>query len=190
MESITRKTMLYKSGLGFFCVNHVQGCSHGCLYPCYAYMMAHTYGRAKTYAEWRKPKLVANAVELLTKELDRMKEKPESVQLCLTTDPFMLGYPEVSSMSLKLIEVLNSRGIPCSPFSARASSQPILPTGIASPCDNTCGISLISLDEKFRSGWEPGAAPYADRVAALKVLHDNGLKNPSPYRAVSDPEYH
>ena len=41
--------MLYKSGLGFFCVNHVQGCGHGCLYPCYAYMMAHTYGRAKTY---------------------------------------------------------------------------------------------------------------------------------------------
>ncbi len=78
MDSITRKTMLYKSGLGFFCVNHVQGCSHGCLYPCYAYMMAHTYGRAKTYAEWRKPKLVANAVELLTKELERQKKSPNS----------------------------------------------------------------------------------------------------------------
>jgi len=68
VDSITRKTMLYKSGLGFFCVNHVQGCSHGCLYPCYAYMMAHTYGRAKTYAEWRATQLVVHVRRLLTKD--------------------------------------------------------------------------------------------------------------------------
>lgn len=50
MDTIIRKTLLYRSGLGFHCVNHAQGCGHGCLYPCYAYMMAHSYGRAKTYA--------------------------------------------------------------------------------------------------------------------------------------------
>ena len=46
MDTITRTTLLYRSGLGFYCVNHAQGC----LYPCYAYMMAHSYGRAKTSA--------------------------------------------------------------------------------------------------------------------------------------------
>ncbi len=30
MEQIRRKSLLYRSGLGFWCVNHVQGCAHGC----------------------------------------------------------------------------------------------------------------------------------------------------------------
>lgn len=77
METVTRKSLLYKSGLGFFCVNHVQGCAHGCLYPCYAEKKVH-------------------------------------------------------------------------------------------------GISLVSLDEDFRRRWEPGAAPYADRVAAIEALHEAG----------------
>lgn len=175
MDNITRKTMLYKSGLGFFCINHVQGCSHGCLYPCYAYMMAHSYGRAKTYAEWCSPKLVVNAADVLAKELDRLKKKPDSVHLCLTTDPFMAGHPEVTDMSLKLIALLNARGIACSIL-----TKGVLPEALADrnrfPGDNTCGISLISLNEEFRRRWEPGAAPYADRVAALEVLHDGGIK--------------
>jgi hypothetical protein len=33
METIERKTLLNKSGLGFWCINAVQGCSHGCRYP-------------------------------------------------------------------------------------------------------------------------------------------------------------
>lgn len=33
--------MLYKTGVeyGDYTMNHVQGCAHGCLYPCYAYML-------------------------------------------------------------------------------------------------------------------------------------------------------
>ena len=45
MEYINRKSLIYKSGLGFYCINHVQGCYHGCRYPCYAYMMAQSHGR-------------------------------------------------------------------------------------------------------------------------------------------------
>ena len=50
MDKIIRKTLLYRSGLGFHCVNHAQGCGRGFLYPYYVYMMVHSYGRAKTYA--------------------------------------------------------------------------------------------------------------------------------------------
>ena len=38
------------------------------------------------------------------------------------------------------------------------------------------GITLISLDEDYREKIEPGAASYADRLAALKALHDAGCK--------------
>lgn len=45
MKTIIRKTMLYKTGVeyGDYTVNHVQGCSHGCKYPCYAMMLAKRY---------------------------------------------------------------------------------------------------------------------------------------------------
>ena len=175
MEEITRKSLLYRSGLGFYCINHVQGCSHGCRYPCYAWMMARSHGRVGSYDEWCRPKLVANAEELLTKELDRLRSKPDSIHLCLTTDPFMYGYPQVTEMSLRLIALINSRGIACS-ILTKGSIPVDLADNDRFPADNIHGISLVSLDEGFRREWEPGAAPCAERIGALRVLHDYGCK--------------
>lgn len=42
--------------------------------------------------------------------------------------------------------------------------------------DNEYGITLISLDEKYREKMEPYAAPYQQRIDALKALHDSGCK--------------
>lgn len=178
MESITRKKLLYRSGLGFWCVNAAQGCSHGCRYPCYAFMMGRSYGRTSSYEEWCRPKLVSNAAELLEKELapgrgGRRKELPERVHFSLTTDPFMVGWPEIQATSLRLIEILNAHGIPASVL-----TKGRLPAELADrgrfPCDNDYGISLVSLDEAFRERWEPGAAPYAERIAALRALAEAG----------------
>ncbi|MDP3178342.1 MAG: radical SAM protein [Spirochaetaceae bacterium] len=175
MERITRKTLLYKSGLGFMCINHAQGCSHGCLYPCYAYAMARSYGRAASLEEWRSPKLVENAEEILARELKRKREKPECVHLCLTTDPFMVGFPEVGEMSCRLISLLNSFGV-----RASVLTKGEFPEELADeheyPADNIYGISAISLDEDFRRRGEPGAAPYARRIASLERLHDRGRR--------------
>ena len=41
---------------------------------------------------------------------------------------------------------------------------------------NEFGITLISLDEDFRKQYEPGAAPYSDRIARLRFLHNKGFK--------------
>lgn len=173
MEEITRKSLLYKSGLGFWCINHVQGCSHGCRYPCYAWMMAHSRGRAETYADWCRPAIVADAEELLSKELNRMRVRPDTIHLCLTTDPFMYGFPDVTALTLRLIELINSYGIRCSTL-----TKGVMPVELADtsrfPVTNTHGISLVSLSEEFRERWEPGAAPYCDRIGALHELHDYG----------------
>lgn len=87
----------------------------------------------------------------------------------------MKGYPEVSEMSLKLISFINSYGIQCSVLSKGA-----LPAALADPEqfseDNIFGISLVSLDEGFRERWEPGAVAYADRVNALRILHECGCR--------------
>jgi DNA repair photolyase len=175
LDVIERKSLLYRSGLGFHCINHVQGCSHGCRYPCYAYLMARHHGRVRNYREWRRPRIVGNALALLDRELERKRVLPPEVHLCLTTDPFMVGHPEVAAMSLAIVERLNRSGIPCSLL-----TKGRLPAELADrrrfPCDNTLGISLVSLDEGFRREWEPGAAPYAERIAALQQLHDAGCR--------------
>lgn len=183
METITRKSLLNRSALGFLCVNHVQGCSHGCLYPCYAFQMARAYGRARDYARWLSPSLVSNAPELLEKELARLEkrvesgreERPEYVHFCLTTDPFMAGWPEVAAMSLRLIAMINARGIAVSILTKGVLPEELADEG-AYPGDNVYGISLVSLSEDFRRRWEPGASPYAERIAALKRLHEAGRK--------------
>ncbi len=174
MDTITRKTMLYKTGVeyGDYTMNHVLGCSHGCLYPCYAFLMAKRFGKAATYEEWCKPKLVSNTLEILDREIPRLRAKIESVQLCFTTDPFMYGYDEVRAMSLAAIKNLNEAGIRCTVL-----TKGLLPIELAEQSNkNEYGITLISLDEDFRRRIEPCAASYADRIAALKALSGRGCK--------------
>jgi DNA repair photolyase len=69
LDPFERKSLLYKSGLGFHCINHVLGGSHGCRYPCYAFLMARHHGRVRDYAEWCRPRIVGNALVLLDREL-------------------------------------------------------------------------------------------------------------------------
>ena len=174
MKTITRKTMLYETGVeyGDYTMNHVQGCAHGCNFPCYAFLMKKRFGQVKTYEDWLEPKLVSNTLELLEREIPRLKKKIQSVQLCFTTDPFMYGYPEVEQMSIAAIKKLNSAGIKCTTL-----TKGITPASVAELSkENEYGITLISLDEKYREKMEPGAAPYEDRLTALRALHDAGCK--------------
>ena len=174
MKTITRKTMLYQTGVeyGDYTMNHVQGYAHGCKFPCYAFLMKKRFGQIKDYEEWLEPCLVSNTLELLDREIPRLRDKIQSVQLCFTTDPFMNGYPEVGAMSIAAIRKLNNAGIRCTTL-----TKGILPLELAqlSP-ENEHGITLISLDESYREKMEPGAAPYADRLAALRALHDAGCR--------------
>jgi len=173
-KKITRKSLLYKTGVeyGDYTVNHIQGCSHGCNYPCYAMMLAKRFGTVKTYEEWCEPKIVENALELLEKEIPKHKDKIRFVHLCFTTDPFMYNYPETSELSYKIIERLNKNGIKCT-----ALTKGLLPENLKELSkENEYGITLISLNEEFRKEIEPGSAPYIERITALKRLHLAGCK--------------
>jgi DNA repair photolyase len=171
---ITRKSMLYRTKVeyGDWAMNHVQGCSHGCRYPCYAFLMARRFGRVKTYEDWLRPSIVDNTLDLLHKELPKHKDEIERVQLCFTTDPFMMGYPEVSAMSIEAIKLINSFGIPCVVL-----TKGVLPMGLIQLSDiNMYGVTLVSLDERFRAEMEPGSAPIEDRISSLRSMHDAGFK--------------
>lgn len=164
--------MLYKTGVeyGDYTMNHVLGCSHGCKFPCYAYMLKKRFGKISGYDDWLEPRLVSNTLELLDLEIPRLKDKIHSVELCFTTDPFMLGYPEIAEMSVEAIRKLNASGIKCIVL-----TKGILPIALADLSkENEYGITLVSLNEDFRIKMEPGAAPYQERLNALRALHEAG----------------
>lgn len=171
---IRRKTLIYKTEVeyGDYTMNHVLGCSHGCNYPCYAFLQKKRFGEVKTYEDWCEPALVENALELLDEEIPRFKSKIKVLHLCFTTDPFMYDYPEVQNMSIAAIKKANAAGIRCSVL-----TKGILPIELSSLSkDNNYGITLVSLNDDFRKRLEPGAAPLCKRLAALKALHDAGNK--------------
>ena len=171
---ITRKTMLYETGVeyGDYTMNHVLGCAHGCKYPCYAFQQKKRFGNVKSYEEWLQPYLVSNTLELLDKEIPKLKDKIKSVQLCFTTDPFMYGYDEIRNMSITAIRKLNEAGIICTTL-----TKGILPIELKE-CSlrNEHGITLITLDEDYRRKMEPGAASCEERLAALRALHKAGCR--------------
>lgn len=174
MKSITRKTMLYKTGVeyGDYTMNHVLGCAHGCKYPCYAYMMKKRFGEVSSYEDWLEPRIVSNTLELLDEEIPRLKDKIQSVQLCFTTDPFMYNYQEIATMSIAAIRKLNASNIKCTVL-----TKGILPIELAEcSLDNEYGITLISLNEEYRKRMEPGSAPYTERIQALRALSERGCK--------------
>ena len=110
-------------------------------------------------------------MEILDKEIPRLKSKIKSVQLCFTTDPFMYRYDEIAQMSIAAIAKLNEAGIKCTVL-----TKGLLPEVLASLSDdNEYGITLISLNEDYRMSTEPGAAP-CERLSALRKLHDLGCK--------------
>ena len=174
MKIINRKTLLYKTNVeyGDYTINHVQGCSHGCKFPCYAMMMKKRFGQVKTYEDWCEPKIVGNALELLDKEIPRYKNRIKSVQLSFMTDPFMYKKDEIKNLSLQIIGKLNDNGIKCTVLTK--GTLPIELTNYS--CENEYGITLVSLDEQFRLQYECNTAPYVERIAALRALHDAGCK--------------
>jgi len=176
MKTVLRRSLLYKSGVEYadFCINHVEGCSHGCTFPCYAYMMARSFGKVKSHNAWIKPKLVKNALTLLDKEIPKYKNKINFVHLCFTTDPFMYGYPEVANMTLKIINKLISNDIRCTVLT-KGTYPLVLADTKKYGTKNEYGITLVSLDSNFKNTFEPGSAPYSARIKSLKKLHDAGL---------------
>lgn len=169
-----RKTLIYKTGVeyGDYTLNHIQGCSHGCKYPCYAYMMAKRFGKVKSYKEWIHPQIVENTMQLLAKELPRFKDKINLLHLCFTTDPFMYGYEDICQLSMQVLQRANAHSIRCSVL-----TKGILPIELAElPLQNEYGITVVSLDDDFVQRYEPGAAPIQARIAALKALSEKGCK--------------
>ncbi|MHA2023558.1 MAG: radical SAM protein [Candidatus Thorarchaeota archaeon] len=180
--SITRKTLLYQTKVeyGDYTINHLLGCAHGCLYPCYAMNMSKRWGRIKDYEDWIHPRIVSNALDLLDRELPKTNGNIQFVHLSFMTDPFMhdalnsRNYPWVEELTLNIIKKINS-------FDKKVTllTKGILPISLTDEeysTENEYGITLVSLDDGFHSEFEPYTSFPRARLKALEDLHDAGLK--------------
>lgn len=138
-------------------------------------MLKKRCGIIREYKDWLQPKIVANALELLEKEIPKHKHKIKFVHLCFSTDPFMYQQPEVIDLTLKIIARLNQDNIRCTVLTKGLYPKDLLDTekyGI----NNEYGITFVSLDKKFKQKFEPFSPLPINRVKMLKKLHDKGLK--------------
>lgn len=87
-------------------------------------MLAKRFGTVKTYEEWINPVIVSNTIELLNKELPKLKDKIKSVHLCFTADPY--GYEDIGNLSIEVIKLINSYNLPCT-----ALTKGVLPIELA-----------------------------------------------------------
>lgn len=156
-----------------FALDHAIGCYHNCKYPCFALEKAIEANKSSA-AEWTNVKLVENSLELLKTEIPLYKDELKIVFMCHNTDPFMYGdeFKEISKMSFKIIELLNSNGVECTII-----TKGVLPDELANLSDaNRFGITFNTLDENLRKKLEPNAAPLTERLNGLYNLHKKGMK--------------
>jgi len=182
IRGIKRKSLLYmtKVEYGNWTINHIVGCMHGCKFPCYAMMMAKKFGWIKDYNDWRKPRIVTNALELLEKEIPKYKKQIDFVHLSFMSDPFMYDsekgtlIPEIKDLTLNIIERLNKEDIKVTILTKGFYPDEILNDSFLK--DNEYGITLVSLNNKFKQEFEPFSSSYEKRIDSLRKLHDAGLK--------------
>lgn len=182
--TVTRAALLYKSKVeyGGWTINHVQGCSHGCKYPCYAMSLAKRTGRVKGYEQWCRPEVVENALDLLEDELQRYRGRIDSVHLSFTTDPFMwdpIGEQprsEVVELTTAIIRRLNHEGIRVTTLTKGVYPDAFIERVASYRADNQYGVSVVSLTDEFQQRWEPGSAPAQQRLHALRRLAEAGAQ--------------
>lgn len=171
---ITAKTALVKSRIPgvAYAINPYLGCAHACRY-CYAVFMR-KYSRHHQRLPWGQfVEVKSNIAEVLRVELAR-KRGTDRVMLSSVCDPYQpaeLRY----GLTRRCIQALKEFGwgidiLTKSPLATRDLDI------MTSALDLSLGFSIGTDDDNVRAILEPDAPPIPSRIAALKKLHDAGIK--------------
>lgn len=150
--------------------NLYAGCVHGCRY-CYA-PAALRKRRAEFHAGARaRPRIL----EQLRAEAPRYSGDPREVLLCFSCDPYQPIEAE-ARIARQALEILADNGVKTSVL----TKNPWLPVNrdveVLQRGNVRLGTTLVSLDERFRVAWEPGAPSAELRLAALSLAKAAGLR--------------
>jgi len=169
---ITHKTVrsiLSSSRVFPYAVNPYVGCGFGCSY-CYARFIKRYTGHTEPWGEFVDIK--TNAPELLRREIRR---KPRArVWVSGVCDPYQ-WVERRYQLTLRCLEILVENHWPVTV----QTKSPLVLRDIdllKMAGDLTVCITVTTADETIRRAFEPSAPPIKDRLNALRVLHDEGIR--------------
>ena len=164
--------------------NFYNGCSNGCIY-CYNNIgvMAGTLGGLQVRL---KKTLIdeQTAFQFFCKDLVKYRDKiieNGPLHFNFVSDPCL---PETIELNWKCIEYALSHGVPVQVLTKRADwlNHPAVQKALGYLDLLTVGFSLTGCDDL-----EPGASPNDQRIWAMQVLHNAGVKTWASIEPIIDP---
>jgi DNA repair photolyase len=147
--------------------NLYTGCSHACRY-CYCPAVLR-----KTMDQWAcNPQPRKNVLRELERDAKKLQGDPREILLSFMSDPYHSDdAAQLTREALLLLERYNLR------------VQVLTKGGLRSCRDFDIlarnrwkyGATIIFQDERLRETWEPGAAPIAERIEAIRAARAMGI---------------
>jgi len=169
VREIIAKSVLAKSQVYDYAINPYVGCSHSCRY-CYAAFMRRFTGHKEKWGEFVDVKI--NAPELLAKEIK--KKRRGRVWVSGVCDPYQAAEKKYQ-LTRRFLEILLENQ---SPVTIQTKSSLVLRDIeiLEQFEDIEVGFSIATADERIRKLFEPGSSPIKERIHALDVLHQKGIR--------------
>ena len=176
-EEPCRSALNHVSGMPFrWSLNPYTGCAHRCTF-CYVRAFERRADRPSDDRYGRSIRVKVNVVEVLRRELARRSWKHEQVVVGAATDPYQPAegrYRLTRDSIVALAEAANPFGIITrGPLIVR--DVDVL-TDAACRAEVTVTFSIPTLDLDIWRRTEPSTAPPRQRLRALRVLVDAGIK--------------
>jgi len=170
VREINCKSLLNESKLADYCINCYVGCEHGCRY-CYADSITKRFAKHKElWGEFVDAKI--NAPEVLRKEI--LNKKKGTVFLSSLTDPY-LPLEKKYQLTRKCLEILLKHQFPI--IIQTKSSLVLRDLDLIKQFKNReIGFTVTSLDDEIRKNFEPNSSSVQEKLDAIKVLKENGIK--------------
>lgn len=159
------KTALSNSKLeSDYALNPYRGCSHACLY-CYSPFVIKEKRPWGDFLDVKR-----NIPRILSKEL--AKKDKGVVRIGSVTDPYQKAEKEYR-LTRKCLVQLKNKDFPT--IIQTKSSLVNRDIDLFADMDVDVGFTITSLDDDFRSTFEPGAPSVSERLSAIKELNQEGI---------------
>lgn len=172
VREIRAKSVLTKSNIpgADYCLNPYVGCTHACRY-CYARFMTKYRDLDEPWGEFVDVKV--NAAEVLRRQLERRRKTGGSVLVGTVTDAYQPLERELG-LTRAVLAALVGEGFDVGVLTK--SDLVARDVDVLRELGGAVEMTITSLDDGVRAAFEPGAPPPARRLAALRILRDNGVR--------------
>jgi DNA repair photolyase len=157
-------------------LNPYMGCAHRCTF-CYVRAFEQRADRPGNEAYGQSVRVKVNVADVLRRELSRRSWRHESVAIGAATDPYqpVEGRYRLTRRCLSVLAAARN------PFSM-VTRGPMVVRDIdvlqdaSRRAEVEVSVSIATLDEAIRRRTEPGTAPSRQRLRAVRMLVDAGLR--------------